>query len=99
MPAHGNVLTAEECPGAELAGGVAATATAAIGDGNAAFKNAKTAAEHEKKVGTPKLAKLKKQHAAHVLAVVRSAEKQEAERQKKLRHATSKGNLAYLQKR
>lgn len=47
----------------------------------------------------PQLAALKRQHAEHLLEVVRLAEKQEAERQKRLRHATSKFSVAYLQKR
>lgn len=95
MPAHVVMSTAGECPGAEAPEDTAATVAAC----NAIFsKNATTAAK-PKKVVPPKLAKLKKRHAAHVLAVIRSAEKQEAERQEKLRHATSKCNLAYLQKR
>lgn len=50
--------------------------------------------------GVPRqLTALKRQHAEHLLEVVRFAEKQEAERQKRLRHATSKFTLAYLQKR
>ncbi|CAM9454376.1 unnamed protein product [Ectocarpus fasciculatus] len=47
----------------------------------------------------PQIAALKLKHAEHILEVVREAEKQEAARQRKLRHATSKKNLAYLQKR
>lgn len=47
----------------------------------------------------PDIAALKLKHAEHILEVVRGAEKQEAARQRKLRHATSKTNLAYLQKR
>lgn len=47
----------------------------------------------------PQLATLKRQHAEHLLEVVRFAEKQEAERQNRLRHATSKFSVAYLQKR
>ena len=47
----------------------------------------------------PDIAALKLKHAEHILQVVRGAEKQEAVRQRKLRHATSKANLAYLQKR
>lgn len=47
----------------------------------------------------PQLTALKRQHAEHLLEVVRFAEKQEAERQKRLRHATSKCAMAYLQKR
>ncbi|CBJ33288.1 expressed unknown protein [Ectocarpus siliculosus] len=47
----------------------------------------------------PQIAALKLKHAEHILEVVREAEKQEAARQRKLRHATSKDNLAYLQKR
>ncbi|CAM9419788.1 unnamed protein product [Scytosiphon promiscuus] len=42
---------------------------------------------------------VKLKHAEHILAVVRGAEKQEAARQKRLRRASSKENLAYLQKR
>lgn len=45
------------------------------------------------------IAALKLKHAEHILEVVRGAEREEAVRQKKLRHATSKENLAYLQKR
>ncbi|CAM9878089.1 unnamed protein product [Ectocarpus sp. 12 AP-2014] len=47
----------------------------------------------------PQIAALKLKHAEHILEVVREAEKQEAARQRKLKHATSKENLAYLQKR
>lgn len=47
----------------------------------------------------PQIAALKVKHAEHILEVVRGAEKQEAVRQKKLMHATSKANFAYLQKR
>lgn len=47
----------------------------------------------------PQIAALKAKHAEHILEVVRGAEKQEAVRQKKLRHATSKTNYEYLQKR
>lgn len=47
----------------------------------------------------PDIASLKLKHAEHILEVVRGAEEQEAVRQRKLRHATSKANLAYLQKR
>lgn len=47
----------------------------------------------------PRLAALKQQHAEHLLEVLHTAEKQEAERQRKLQRATSKANLAYLQKR
>ncbi|CAB1120038.1 unnamed protein product [Ectocarpus sp. CCAP 1310/34] len=47
----------------------------------------------------PQIAALKLKHAEHILEVVREAEKQEAARQRKLKHATSKKNLAYLQKR
>lgn len=47
----------------------------------------------------PDIAALKLKHAEHILEVVRGAEKQEAVRQGKLRHATSKANLAYLQRR
>ncbi len=45
------------------------------------------------------IAARKLKHAEHLLEVVRGAKKLEAVRQKKLRHATSKENLAYLQKR
>jgi len=45
------------------------------------------------------IAALKLKHAEHILEVVRGAEKQEAVRQEKLRHAKTKENLAYLQKR
>ena len=48
---------------------------------------------------TPQLTALKRQHAEHLLEVVRFAKKQEAERQNRLRHATSKFSKAYLQKR
>lgn len=47
----------------------------------------------------PEIKAVKLKHAEHILAVVRGAEKQEVVRQKKLRRATSKENLAYLQKR
>ena len=47
----------------------------------------------------PDMAALKLKHAKHILDVIRGAEKQEAVRQRKLGHATSKANLAYLQKR
>lgn len=50
-------------------------------------------------MAAPDIAALKQKHAEHILEVVRGAEKQEAVRQRKLRHATSKANLAYLQKR
>lgn len=45
------------------------------------------------------IAMLKAKHAEHLLGVVREAEKQEAVRQRKLRHATSNANFTYLQKR
>ncbi|CAM9580872.1 unnamed protein product [Pylaiella littoralis] len=45
------------------------------------------------------IATLKAKHAEHLLRVVREAEKQEAVRQRKLRHATSNANFTYLQKR
>lgn len=95
MPDHVDMSTAVERLGAEAPEDTAVTVAA----GNATFPKNATTAVKPKKVVPPKLAKLKKRHAAHVLAVVRSAEKQEAERQEKLRHATSKCNLAYLQKR
>ncbi|CAM9967864.1 unnamed protein product [Ectocarpus sp. 4 AP-2014] len=47
----------------------------------------------------PQIAALKLKHAEHILEVVREAEKQEAARQRKLKHATSRENLAYLQRR
>lgn len=47
----------------------------------------------------PQIAALKAKHAEHILEVVRLAEKQEALRQRKLRHARSKDNYTYLQKR
>lgn len=47
----------------------------------------------------PELVHLNPKHAEHLLQVLRDAQKQEAERQRRLRHATSKKNLTYLQKR
>lgn len=46
-----------------------------------------------------RVALLRRQHAEHLLDVVKKAEKREQERQKKLRHAPNRAHCEYLQKR
>lgn len=46
-----------------------------------------------------RVATLRRQHAEHLLEVVKKAEKREQERQKKLRHAPNKTHSEYLLKR